>query len=140
MNYLLKHTKLSKDINSIICKYINYSKENIMKLIPKIRTRKFIKFKKGLTLVDLILECNRIGYKGFCIQANNNYISGLNLILKELDLLIKQSETNLVVITFNKNNLNHYTFNFWENDYNYYFCDVLSLKECFDYRIEYASN
>jgi hypothetical protein len=100
MDYLLTHTKLSKDINSIICKYINYSNENILRLIPKIRTKTLLKLKPGITFFDIMIECVKKGYSGFYITEH--YSDTIKTIDNEL------YEKNKNIISKTKCNTEYY--------------------------------
>ena len=64
---LLDYTKLSKDINSIIIKYVNYTLENIdkMKIISYTSELK-------LSLLDMLILCKRYNnQRGFFITKDN---------------------------------------------------------------------
>ena len=68
MNYLLKYTKLSRDIIKITSKYIDYSEQNILRLMPKIRNTTCMQLKQGINLFDIMIECVKRGYNGFYIN------------------------------------------------------------------------
>ena len=61
----MNHLKVSKDIQSIIYKYIDYSLSNLNKTCIKNVHIIIIKFKKDITLTDIITKCTLIGYRGF---------------------------------------------------------------------------
>ena len=88
--------KLSKDIKGIINKYLNISYEIIQKIINKNRQKwGEIKFKnKDITLLDIILSSNQIGYDGFYIMKtyyNSKLIDKLIELYHLFKLLIAKS-------------------------------------------------
>lgn len=135
MDYLFEYTRLSKDINGIICKYIDYSDNNLIKLIPEKRIKKTLQIKSGISLFDIILKCLKIGYKGFFITTKNNSISQMyNLEVLIHNLYITEVNKCIYRIVYNKSTF--YTFNFISVNEKYYYCDILSLMELFEYNYE----
>ena len=66
------NTKISKDIYSIIFKYINYSIENLEKIIEKnLCNDKYITIKDSVDLIDIFITVFRKGYTGFRFNDSN---------------------------------------------------------------------
>lgn len=83
--------KLSKDINLIINKYLDFSIENIIRIQNK---NKFI-FKKttfkNISVIDIILLCSFKGYCGFYFEKDLNDFKNQiekEIINKNLDIRI----------------------------------------------------
>jgi hypothetical protein len=131
MDYLLEHTKLNKDIIKITCKYIDYSQNNIMKLIPEKRICRKLQIKLGLSLFDIILKCLKIGYKGFYISTKNNCMSQMGNLELLIDKLYLNNNKGIYRIVYNKST--YFTLDFISHIEKYYYCDILSLIELFEY-------
>lgn len=103
---------LSKDINSIIEKYLDFSVENIKRIINK---NKFIQNKttfKNISVIDIILLCSFKGHSGFYFDKEfydfKNQIEK-EIINKKLDINITLSDKNYYVYIKNdKINVCHY--------------------------------
>lgn len=87
MKLLLKYTSLNKDICNIVFHYINYNKDNIISILQKTNyATHMMSLKDGMTLIDIIILCVKIGYKGFyidnasksCIEIINWYYNNHN--------------------------------------------------------------
>jgi hypothetical protein len=77
---LLQYTKLSKDINSIIIKYVNYTLENIDKIK---QVSNVVYIKPHITLLDILILCKRYESDGFFLNFSNNNID--NTLIKQLN-------------------------------------------------------
>jgi hypothetical protein len=66
--------KVSKDIYNIIKKYIDYSLENMNKLLIKYDYKRNENRKQLVknTLLDILVECIRLGFNGFYIDESDN--------------------------------------------------------------------
>lgn len=59
--------KLSRDINRIIYNYLDVSNKHLLKIFPKFKTEFYYSFKKGITLLDILVKCLQLGHIGFFI-------------------------------------------------------------------------
>lgn len=59
--------KLSRDINRIIYNYLDVSNKHLLKIFPKFRVEFYYSFKKGITLLDILIKCLQLGHRGFFI-------------------------------------------------------------------------
>ena len=121
MNYLLKYTKLSRDIIKITSKYIDYSEQNILRLMPKIRNTTCMQLKQGINLFDIMIECVKRGYNGFYI---NEWYSDIIKIIDD-----KLYEKNKNIITKKKSDSNYYYEFICLEPGKYYCHDFMTLHE-----------
>ena len=122
MSEILYNTnKQSKDICSVINKYLDYSLDNFKKkLNPNYFIRKLI-LKPGITLTDILMKCTIKGFSGF--YHSNNYSVG-----ELLNLMYIEENTGF----FDK---------IIDGEYLYYFIkdnsrkviDIISFQEFFEY-------
>lgn len=77
---------LSKDINNIINKYLDYSLENLERLY---NNKHEYKLKDEISIEDIFVKCSRLGYYGFYIP--NEEIK----ILEQLEELPKPKYTQI---------------------------------------------
>jgi hypothetical protein len=95
-------TKVSRDIKSIIIKYLNYS--NIIKKISKKRKRELNAIRKDLTLKEILIKCIHLGYYGFYLELNKELHDYLHLLYKNENLsdegVITSCEKNICFICF----------------------------------------
>lgn len=63
--------KLSKDINKIVLNYLDYSNENLNKILKIYQKEGTFTLKQNLSIEDIIFTCAKSGYKGFYIERYN---------------------------------------------------------------------
>lgn len=82
---------ISKDINNIINKYLDYSLENLEYLY---NNKHEYKLKDEISIEDIFVKCSRFGYYGFYIP--NKEVK----ILKQLEKLPKPKYTQIFKFPF----------------------------------------
>lgn len=125
---------LSKDINKIISQYLDYSNENLNKILKNYQKYKKFMLKPNLLIEDIIFTCAKIGYKGFYIERydtfNDNIIDQIDNLLDKY----KFHETHDGMYSFyNINNIN-ISIERYQNELNYSIGkEFLNRKEMIDF-------
>ena len=63
---------LSRDINNIIKKYLDYSLNNLLSIVKKNKSSKFGFINPDITMEDIMTICARLGCSGFYLHKNEN--------------------------------------------------------------------
>lgn len=116
--------KLSKDINNIIYKYLDYSIKNLklkIKLYKNMRRSTF-KLYSYITIEDILFKCVNKGYSGFYIEEHYTYI------IDQLIDLIVVSNYDIEVSRDDKKCLYYYNFSKIINYDSGIRCHLLSLN------------
>jgi hypothetical protein len=87
MEFLFNYTPLNKDICNITFQYINYSVQNLNKIIRANKNNEYnerLQFTYGRTLIDVMVLCVSFGYNGFYMDKHQiKMISFLDKHMKE---------------------------------------------------------
>lgn len=123
---------LSKDINKIIFKYLDYSNNNLYKILETSKKVNF-KLKSDISIKDIIFTCAKLGYKGFHVDYMDNVISELDRLL--ISYKYYEEYDFCMTIFYNINNiiLKKYVFN---NGIYYIFgYDYIGKSNLIDFKI-----
>lgn len=127
MSEILYNTnKLSKDICSVINKYLDFSLDNFKKKLNKTCIEKISRIKSDITLDDILMKCFTDGCIGFFF----NKYSGINIQLQELH----KSSVNKIIIKNLNDGDRHIQYRFDEDGLNRngFCCDIMSFPEIFE--------
>lgn len=75
---------LSRDIKSIINKYLDYSNHNLQRIYDKNKNFK-VKFKTEMTIKDMIVKSCQLGYVGFYVSLSSNIYDLIRQMYKPND-------------------------------------------------------
>ena len=73
---------LPKDINNIVSRYLDYSIQNLIKILSKHKLRQFRFKNPDITIEDIFTICVRKGYKGFYIFISDYSYDIINILKK----------------------------------------------------------
>jgi hypothetical protein len=112
--------KLSRDICSVINKYLNFSHDNFKKKLNKTYIRKKLIIKPNITLADILMECTIKGYAGFFHHDEL-------LIKDKLGSMYIKENNGFYILTSDKDHIYYQIKDCGRN-----FCDILTFPEIFE--------
>jgi hypothetical protein len=97
--------KVNCNINKIILQYIDYSKDNLKRIIPNISNYKYFYLNPNLSCLDIIVKCLQTGHKGFYISNDHKRLIKTikKLAMNDDDIVIENDGSDTCVgIDINK--------------------------------------
>src|ERR1700690_1402512 len=120
--------KLSKDICSIINKYLDFSLNNFKKKLNKTCIEKCLRIRSDITLNDILMKCVKNGFIGFFVNKKFQFNFQLDLLYnKSLDFVINNIDNKIIKVD-GETHIKYCVF----DDNERYLCDIMTFLEIFE--------